>query len=98
MMRWCRAFLCVMLLAISTMPGATASAGASAVGQPPQPPPIEGFEPLSEVPPGEQIPAFTLLASAYAFVWIVLLGYVWSVSRRLQKVEQELARLEGRGA
>ena len=64
----------------------------------PQPPPaMEGFEPLSEVPPSEQIPAFRLVAIAYGIVWIVLIGYVWSVSYRLQKVERELATLERKG-
>jgi CcmD family protein len=60
----------------------------------PQPPAMEGFEPLSEVPPSEQIPAFRLVAIAYGFVWLVLMGYVWSVGQRLQKVERELATLE----
>jgi CcmD family protein len=61
---------------------------------PPKPPPgQEEFVPLSEIPPEEQIPSFTLVAIAYATVWIVLLGYVWSVSRRLQTVESELASL-----
>ena len=74
---------------------------ASFAQQPPpsQPPPaIEGFEPLSEVPPSEQIPAFRLVAIAYGIVWIVLMGYVWSVSHRLQKVERELATLERKGS
>ena len=75
----------------------------SAVAQqptpPPQPPPaMEGFEPLSEVPPSEQIPAFRLVAIAYGIVWIVLIGYVWSVSQRLQKVESELATLDRKGS
>lgn len=61
--------------------------------QPPQAPGQEEFVPLSEIPPEEQIPAFTLVAVAYATVWIILIGYVWSVSRRLQTVESELASL-----
>ena len=40
--------------------------------------------------------AFRLVAIAYGFVWVVLIGYVWSVSRRLQSVERELAKLEQR--
>jgi CcmD family protein len=88
-MRLCRALVVMLLLAIP----------AAASAQPSQPPPAQGeFVPLSEVPVGEQIPAFTLVAAAYAFVWIVMLGYVWSVSRRLQKVERELATIERRGA
>jgi CcmD family protein len=46
------------------------------------------------VPASEQIPAFRLVAIAYAVVWVVLIGYVWSVSQRLQKVERDLATLE----
>ena len=46
--------------------------------------------PLSEVPPEEQIPAFTLIGAAYGFVWVVLIGYVWSLGRRLQKPKREI--------
>lgn len=54
------------------------------------------FVPVDETQPGEQIPALPLLASAYGFIWVVMLGYVWSIGRRLQKVESELADLESR--
>jgi CcmD family protein len=87
-MAWLRMLLCVALLALC--------AGVAAAQQPPTPPGQEEFVPLSEVPPSEQIPAFTLVAAAYAFVWLVVVGYVWSVSQRLQKVERELTQL-GRG-
>jgi CcmD family protein len=69
---------------------------ASSAAQPPTPPGQEEFVPLSEIPAEEQIPAFTLVATAYAAVWIVLLGYVWSVSRRLQVVERELTTISGK--
>jgi CcmD family protein len=89
-MRLLQALVCLVMLAIPA---------AVSAQQPPQPPPAqEEFVPLSEVPVGEQIPAFTLVASAYAFVWLALIGYVWSVNRRLQKVERELATLERKGA
>lgn len=65
---------------------------------PQQPPAVEGFEPLSDVPPSEQIPSFRLVAVAYSVVWIVLIGYVWSVSQRLQKVEREIATMERKGS
>jgi CcmD family protein len=74
--------LCVLLLA-----------GPSSA-QPPKPP--SGFVAVDEVPPGEQIPAINLVAAAYGLVWVALLGYVWSIGRRLQKVEGELAELESR--
>ena len=61
-----------------------------------QPPSQGEFVPMSDIPEGEQIPAFTMLGSAYGFVWVALLGYVWTIARRLQKVESELADLESR--
>lgn len=59
-------------------------------------PPSGDFVPMDETLPGEQIPAIPLIATAYGFIWVVLLGYVWSIGRRLQKVEGELAELESR--
>lgn len=67
---------------------------AAAIDAQPQPP--KDFVPVDESQPGEQIPALPLIAGAYGFIWVVLLGYVWSVGRRLQKVEGELAELEAR--
>ena len=61
-----------------------------------QPQPPKDFVAVDESQPGEQIPALPLIAGAYGFIWVVLLGYVWSVGRRLQKVEGELADLEAR--
>jgi CcmD family protein len=72
---------------------ACALAAAPAAIAQPQPSPDE-FVPLSEVPPEEQIPAITLVGTAYAFVWVALLGYVWSLGSRLSKAEADLARLE----
>jgi CcmD family protein len=59
----------------------------------PQPSPDE-FIPLSEVPPEEQIPAFTLIGAAYGFIWVAVVGYVWYLGRRLQQAEADLAALE----
>lgn len=62
-------------------------------GAQPTPSPDE-FVPISEIPAAEQIPAINLVAAAYAFVWIALFGYVWSLGRRLTRAETDLARLE----
>jgi CcmD family protein len=48
------------------------------------------------VPPEEQIPAFPLVGIAYGFVWIAVVGYVWSLGRRIRKAEDEIAALEAR--
>ena len=59
-----------------------------------QPPPE--FVPVEDVPQAEQIPAMPLLGAAYGFIWVGVLGYVWSIARRLKAVESELAALESR--
>ena len=65
-----------------------------AAGAQPQPP--KDFVAVDETQPGEQIPAMPLIASAYGFIWVGVLAYVWSIGRRLRKVEDELADLESR--
>jgi CcmD family protein len=45
----------------------------------------------------ETIPAARLVGIAYGFIWVVLLGYVWSVRSRLARVEREMAVLGRRG-
>jgi CcmD family protein len=69
--------------------------GSSAVGAEQQQPPPD-FVPVENAPPGEQIPAMPLLGAAYGFIWVGVFGYVWSLARRLQKVEAEIADLESR--
>jgi CcmD family protein len=63
-------------------------------GEQPQPP--KEFVPADTIPQDEQIPAINLVATAYGFVWVAVLGYVWSLARRLKTVETELATLESR--
>lgn len=87
MLRLCRVLLCTGLLMIAI------HHGAPAVAAQPKPSPDE-FVPLEEVPPEEQIPAFGLIGAAYGFVWVVVIGYVWTLGRRLQKAEQDIAALE----
>jgi CcmD family protein len=89
-MRLLSVILCAWLLAA---PAAYAATAIQATVQQPAP---GDFVPMDEARPGEQIPALPLIATAYGFIWVVLLGYVWSIGRRLQKVEGELAELESR--
>jgi CcmD family protein len=58
--------------------------------------PPKDFVPVENAPEGEQIPAMPLLGAAYGFIWVGVLVYVWSLARKLQKVESELADLESR--
>ena len=64
--------------------------------QPPTGAAQEGFVPLDKLPPQEQLPAAPLLVTAYAFVWVLLMVYLWSIARRLIKVESEIQTLQRR--
>jgi CcmD family protein len=68
---------------------------ARAMQQPPPQPPKD-FVPVDESAPGEQIPAMPLIGAAYGFIWVAVFGYVWSLGRRLQKVDAEITELERR--
>jgi CcmD family protein len=51
------------------------------------------FEPVTEIPASEQMPSAPLVIAAYAFVWLAFVVYVWTMWRKLGKVEQELHAL-----
>ena len=51
------------------------------------------FVPVDAVPAADQLPAAPLLVSAYAFVWVAAMVYLWSIWRRLNKVEGEMRSL-----
>ena len=54
------------------------------------------FKPADSLPPTDQLPAAPLLITAYAFVWVAVLVYVWTIWRRLNKVESEMQVLARR--
>lgn len=60
----------------------------------PVPEQLDEFVPIDQLPQQEQIPAANLLIPAYAFVWVAVLLYVVSVSRRLGAVQRDVERLE----
>ena len=45
-----------------------------------------------------KLPAAPLLVTAYAFVWVAVMVYLWTIWRRLNKVETEMQALEQRRA
>lgn len=71
------------------------SAALMAMQQPPSEPQSE-FLPIDQLPPAEQLPAAPLLVAAYAFAWLAVFFYLWTVRRRLGKVETELRVFEKR--
>jgi CcmD family protein len=95
MMRLLR--LCAIVTALVAVPAVNLSAlSSAALAKESQPQPPKEFVPVDDIPQGEQIPAINMVAAAYGFVWVVVLGYVWSIARRLKHVESELAALESR--
>ena len=61
------------------------------------PPKPANFVPLDSLPPQEQLPAAPLLITAYAFVWVLLMLYLWSIAKRLGRVESDIQTLQRRG-
>ena len=89
--RWLTASSCVVLtFALTAMPLlAQAPAGQASAAQ-------DGFVPVTELPASQQLPAAPYLVGAYAFIWLAVMFYLWSIWRRLGKVEREMRTLEGR--
>ena len=79
-----RLFTCGSMLLLGTMAAAQAPA------------PQDGFVNVNTLPPADQVAAGPLLLAAYSFVWVAVLFYVWTVWRRLNKVETEMKALERR--
>jgi CcmD family protein len=70
--------------------------GGFAHAQQPPPSPPEGFVPASSLPAQEQLPAAPLVIGAYAIAWVVVFGYLWSIWRRIGRVERDLADVSRR--
>jgi CcmD family protein len=61
-----------------------------------QPPPQTEFVPMNSLPPADQLPAAPLLIAAYAFVWVALAVYLWSIWSRLGRIERDMRGLQQR--
>ena len=87
-------FIAVLLFVV--LPFACASQQVTDAKQAQQPPPQqqEEFIPIDQLPPEEQLPAAPLLIGAYAFVLLMLFGYMFITSRRLTVIQREVDRLD----
>lgn len=56
----------------------------------------EEFVPIDQLPPAEQLPGGAFVVVAYAFIWMAAMIYLWSLWRRLAKVEGEIRTLQRR--
>jgi hypothetical protein len=74
----------------------TAAPGGTPPAQTAAQPSQDEFVPMKSLPQQEQLPAATLLVTAYAFLWAALLVYVWTIWRRLMTVEREMQQLSSR--
>ena len=54
------------------------------------------YVPIDQLPPREALPAAPLLIAAYIIIWMVPVLYLWSIWRRLGKVEAEMHALQRR--
>ena len=53
----------------------------------------DGFKPFDENAPRETLPAAPLVFVAYALAWIALAFYVFTLVRKVTKLETDLAEL-----
>jgi len=62
-----------------------------------QPPAAQSeYVPVKDLPPVDQLPAAPLLVAAYSFIWLAAMFYLWTIWRRLGRVETEMRALEQR--
>jgi CcmD family protein len=80
----------VAMLALTAAPPLLAQTSQPPSGQ-------EGFVPVDQLGDvKEELPATPLVAAAYGIAWAAVLVYVWSVWRRLNQVDRELAEVSRR--
>jgi hypothetical protein len=68
---------------------------ATLAAQPTQPAQTE-FVPLDHLPPNEQMPGGVFVVLGYSFIWIAAMVYLWSIWRRIARVEDEIRTLQRR--
>jgi CcmD family protein len=86
------------VVALSTLVSTLALSAATALAVQQAPPGQSEFVPMKDVPPAETIPAAPLLVGAYAFIWLAVTFYLWTIWRRLGKVETEMRALANKSA
>jgi hypothetical protein len=56
----------------------------------------DGFVPASSLPPGQELPAAPLVLTSYAAFLLLMMFYLWTIWRRIGRVEKELDDLRRR--
>ena len=92
-----RIAILALLIAGAVLTGfPTVGAAALAVQQPPAKTQDDGFVPVKDLGDQERLPAAPLVMGAYAVAWVAIFLYVWSIWRRLSRVETEIAAVSRR--
>lgn len=81
----------MLLLGLLIAPATALAQQSPAPRQPPAA--TDQFVPMDDIPEQDKLPAAPYLIGAYMVAWLMLLFYVWSLWRRLGRVEEELKRL-----
>jgi hypothetical protein len=74
----------------------TAMSMATLFAQQPQAPARDQYVPIDQLPPSEQMPSAPFVVAAYSAVWIIAMLYLWSIWRRIGKVEADMLVLARR--
>ena len=92
-MRRVRSVWQVLLLWLLIAAGPVWTSTVAAQQPPAQPPKAaqDEFVPIDQLPPGEQLPAAPLLIAAYSVAWLAVAGYLFSIWRRLDRVDRDIA-------
>jgi heme exporter protein CcmD len=56
----------------------------------------DGFKAVGDVPLGEQLPAGPFIVGSYAFFLLLMVFYLWTIWRRINRVEKDLHDLARR--
>jgi CcmD family protein len=81
--------VCGLVLALMAASGVRV-----ALAQPTPPAATDGFVPVTDLPPAEQLPAAPLVLGAYAFIWVAVLAYVALLWRRQGAIQKDLDALK----
>ena len=95
-MRLARLVILSTVIAVSSLPATLVDVPSLVHGQQPpsRPQPQDEFVPIDQLPPQEELPAAPMVVAAYSFVWVAFLAYFFTLTKRLRKVETDLAALE----
>jgi CcmD family protein len=86
-------FLWVLVIVCVLFAAGAASAQNS---QPKRPAPQDEYVPLDQLPPQAELPAAPMVIAAYTFVWVAFLVYMFTLVKRVTRVEADLRELEHR--